>query len=216
MQNVITLRTELRDKKGKGVCKKIRKEKKIPAVIYGEGKENLLAVVELAELKKVLKSEMGINSILELVAGKKKENVMIKEVQYDYLQRDIVHVDFLRINLEQPVEVNVHIFLQGEPVGVKQEGGLLEFVNREVTVKCLPLQIPHEITVDISQLHAGHSIKVADLPHIEGVQYVSPANSVICLVAKEAEEEAPAVAEQAAATPAAQTEKKTETASKKE
>jgi len=218
MQSVITLNAEPREKSGKNICKKYRKEKKIPAIIYGEHKENVMALVDLAEVKRVLKSEMGENAILELALGKTKENAMIKKLQLDYLQRDIIHIDFIRVDLDRPVEVDVHIVLQGEPIGVKQEGGLFEFPTRTVTVRCLPLKIPHEIKVDVSNLHAGHSIKVSDLEKIEGVEYVTPANTVICLVARETEEEAtsPAEAAQTAGEAASTATASQETGAKKE
>jgi large subunit ribosomal protein L25 len=126
---------------------------------------------------------------------------MIKTIQYDYLSDHIIHVDFIRIDLQKMVEVEVPVVLFGEAVGVKTEDGLLEFINRNVHVRCLPTQIPKEIRIDVSGLHIGQSIKVETLPKTDAYQVISPANTVICAVAAKAKEE---VAEVAAAVETAE------------
>jgi large subunit ribosomal protein L25 len=120
---------------------------------------------------------------------------MIKEIQYDYLSDRIIHIDFIRIDLNKLVEVEVPVVLFGEAIGVKTEDGLLEFINREVHVRCLPTQIPKEIRIDVSSLHIGHSIKVETLVKTDDYQIISPANTVICAVAVKAKEEVVEVAE---------------------
>ena len=124
---------------------------------------------------------------------------MIKEIQYDYLSDHIIHVDFIRIDLNKPVEVEVPVVLDGEPVGVKTEDGLLEFIHRQIMVRSLPTSIPREIRIDISGLHLNQSIKVENLPKSDAYQFISPANTVICAVAAKAKEEVAAVPEAAAA-----------------
>jgi large subunit ribosomal protein L25 len=212
MENIITINAELR----KEICKKARKELrsqgKIPAVIYGITAESIPISVNLADIKGIMKSENKDNSILRITQGDKaKFDAMIKQIQYDYLSDHIIHVDFIRIDLNKPVEVEVPMVLEGEPVGVKTEDGLLEFIHREILVRSLPTSIPKEIRVDVSGLHIGQSIKVENLAKSDAYQVLSPANTVICAVAAKAKEEvvevaaAPEAVEGAAAEGAAAT-----------
>jgi large subunit ribosomal protein L25 len=155
--------------------------------------------VDLSDIKNVMKSEKKENSILRILqSNKAKFDAMIKEIQYDYLSDHIIHVDFIRIDVTKPVEVEVPVVLFGEPIGVKTEDGLLEFINREVHVRCLPTRIPKEIRIDVSSLHINQSIKVETLAKTDDYQFISPANTVICAVAVKAKEEVVEVAEEVA------------------
>ncbi len=201
MQNIITINAELRTEISKQTNKGLRAAGKIPAVIYGITAESVPIAVTLSEVKGILKSENKDNSILRINQGEKtKFDAMIKEIQYDYLSDHIIHVDFIRIDLNKPVEVEVPVVLDGEPVGVKTEDGLLEFIHREIMVRSLPTSIPREIRIDISGLHLNQSIKVENLPKSDAYQFISPANTVICAVAAKAKEEVVAAPEAAAAT----------------
>ncbi len=190
MENLITINSELRQETGKRVSKSLRHLGKIPAVIYGGRNDTLNVTVDINDIRTILHSESGENSILRIVHEKKnKIDAMIKEIQYDFLSKYVIHVDFIRIDLDKPVEVAVPIFLEGEPVGVRLEDGLLDFVNREVQVRCLPTRIPKEIRLVIADLHVGHSLKVENLPQSEGVQYISTPQTVICAVVTKGREE---------------------------
>ena len=198
MENVITINAELRKEISKQARKGLRAQGKIPAVVYGITAESVPIAVNLADIKGILKSENKENSILRITQGEKsKFDAMIKDIQYDYLSDHIIHVDFIRIDLNKPVEVEVPVVIEGEAVGVKTEDGLLEFITREVMVRSLPTSIPKEIRVDISALHIGQSIKVENLAKTEAYQLISPANTVICAVAAKAKEEVAEVAEAA-------------------
>jgi len=200
MENIITINAELRTEISKQTNKGLRAAGKIPAVIYGITAESVPIAVALSEVKGILKSENKDNSILRINQGDKtKFDAMIKEIQYDYLSDHIIHVDFIRIDLNKPVEVEVPVVLDGEPVGVKTEDGLLEFIHREIMVRSLPTSIPREIRIDISGLHLNQSIKVENLPKSDAYQFISPANTVICAVAAKAKEEVVAAPEAAAA-----------------
>ncbi len=200
MENLITINAELRKEISKKASKGLRAQGKIPAVIYGITAESVPIVVNLSDIKDVLKSENKENSILRIIQGEKsKFDAMIKEIQYDYLSDHIIHVDFIRIDLNKPVEVEVPIVLEGEPIGVKTEDGLLEFIHREILVRSLPTSIPKEIRVDISGLHLGQSVKVENLAKSEEYQVLSPANTMICAVAAKAKEEVVEVAAEAEA-----------------
>jgi large subunit ribosomal protein L25 len=200
MENIITIHAEPRKEISKRASKGLRAAGKIPAVIYGITAESVPIAVSLADLKGILKSENKDNSILRIIQGEKaKFDAMIKEIQYDYLSDHIIHVDFIRIDLNKPVDVEVPVLLEGEPVGVKTEDGLLEFIHREVLVRSLPTSIPKEIRIDISGLHLNQSIKVENLAKNEAYQFLSPANTVICAVAAKAKEEVAAAPEAAEA-----------------
>jgi len=199
MENLITINAESRKETGKKFCKNLRQQDKLPAIIYGGKAQSLAIAVEMKEIRKILKSESGENSILRIIQdNKEKTDAMIKEIQYDFLSKHIIHVDFVRIDLDKPVEVQVPIVLHGDPIGVRLEDGILDFVNRDVTVKCLPTRIPREIAIEITDLHVNHSIKVENLPVFEEVQYVSHPNSVICSVVVKAKEKVEEVAAEAA------------------
>jgi len=202
MENVITINAELRKEISKKARKELRSKGKIPAVIYGITAESVPIAVNLVDIKGIMKSENKDNSILRIQQGdKSKFDAMIKEIQYDYLSDHIIHVDFIRIDLNKPVEVEVPMVLEGEPVGVKTEDGLLEFIHRQILVRSLPTSIPKEIRIDVTGLHIGQSIKVENLAKSDAYQIISPANTVICAVAAKAKEE---VAEAAAAPEAAE------------
>jgi large subunit ribosomal protein L25 len=224
MENLITINAELREEISKKTCKSLRAQGKIPAIVYGITAESIPISVDLGDIKNIMKSEKKENSILRILqSNKAKFDAMIKEIQYDYLSDHIIHIDFIRIDLNKPIEVEVPVVLFGEAIGVKTEDGLLEFISRELHVRCLPTQIPKEIRIDVSALHIGQSIKVDTLVKTDDYQVISPANTVICAVAAKAKEEVVEVAEvaevaegavegAAAATGAAGTEAAAETA----
>ncbi len=183
---VVALKADLREKKGKEYAKKIRKEGKLPAVLYGEEKESVSLLVSRKDIENILKSEHGTNQILELQYGKDKETVIIYDIQYDYLGKDMLHVDFKRISMDKPVDIEVRIVLKGEPVGVKIENGFLDFVTREIEVSCLPKDIIDEIEIDVTNLHAGQSIKVEDIElDKEKYSILTPPDTVIVTIEKE-------------------------------
>lgn len=211
MENIQTIRAESRYETGKKIAKNLRKKGMIPAIIYGGQEQSLPISLNAADIKRILKSASGENSILRIQHDEKSQiDAMLKDIQYDYLSEHVIHVDLIRIDLNKPVEVEVQIVLEGEPIGVKLEDGILDFITREVMVHCLPTKIPREIRINIADLHANHSIKVENLPVNPDYQFISPANTVICAVSAQGKEEltgaaAAAEAATAAAPGAAQT-----------
>lgn len=209
MEDFMKVKAESRKEVGKKVAKKLRKEGKIPAIIYGEKKDTIPITLSLNDVKDILKAEKGENTILKIHRDDIEVDAMLKEVQYDYLSDSVIHVDFLRIDLDKAVNVNIPVVAEGTPIGVRVEDGIFDFVTREVKIRCLPAKIPKEFMLDVSELHAGHSIKAEDLVIEEDIQLVSDSQTVICAVtvksrAEEVEEEA-AEEEEAAAEEAAET-----------
>jgi len=192
MENIIAVNAESRNEVGKQVAKRIRKENKIPAIIYGEKKDSIPISINLDDIKRILKSEMGENTILRIKRDEIEVDAMLKDVQYDYLSSKVIHADFIRIDLKKKIEVNVPIVLVGEPIGVRMEDGILDFVNREIHLRCLPHKIPSKIEIDVSELHIGSSLKFDIIKLDDDVELLSKPERVICNVAAKgvAEEEA--------------------------
>lgn len=215
MENVVTLNAESRHEVGKKIAKKLRKQGRIPAIIYGEHKESIPISLSVSDLKTILKSDTGENTVLRILRDDMQVDAMLKEIQYDYLSDHIIHVDLIRIDLNKSVNINVPVVVQGEPVGVKVDGGIFDFMTRELKVRCLPTQIPNEFVLDVSGMQTGHSIKVEDMEVAEGIKIMSDPHTVICAVAARggAEEEAEEAEEGEEAAEAAE-EKPEETGAK--
>ena len=125
--------------------------------------ESIPISLAVSDIKAILKSKSGENTVLRIHREDAQMDAMLKEVQFDYLSDNIIHADLIRIDLNKPVIVNVPMLVTGEPVGVKVEGGFFEFITREIKVKCLPTKIPKEFKLDVADLHVDHSIKAADI-----------------------------------------------------
>lgn len=189
MENVITLKAETRSETGKKIAKKLRKEGRIPAIYYGEGEESIPISLAVNDIKAILKSGSGENTVLRIHREAAQMDAMLKEVQYDYLSDNIIHADLIHIDLNKPVIVNIPMVITGEPVGVKVDGGFFEFVTREVKIKCLPTKIPKEFVIEVSDLHIGHSIKASDIKIDEEMKLMTDPHVVICAVASRISEE---------------------------
>lgn len=192
MENVMTLKAETRHEVGKKIAKKLRKEGRIPAIYYGEDKESIPISLAVNDIKTILKSGSGENTVLRIHREKAQMDAMLKEVQYDYLSDNIIHADLIHIDLNKPVNVNIPVVITGEPVGVKVDGGFFEFVTREIKIRCLPTKIPKEFTLEVGDLHIGHSIKAGDIKAEEGIKILTDSHVVICAVtSRAAAEEGP-------------------------
>lgn len=199
MENIISINAESRKEVGKKISKKLRAEGKIPAIIYGGKSEAIPISLWLKDVKSILKAEKGENSILSIHRDDVKVDAMLKDIQYDFLSNHIIHVDFIRIELDKPIEVYVPVVLNGEPIGVRLEDGIFDFISREIKMRCLPARIPKSIELDVSNLHVGHSVKVSELPVSEGLDILSEPQTVICAVSAKGAVEEEAVKEEAEA-----------------
>jgi large subunit ribosomal protein L25 len=196
MKGIIKINAKSREEVGKKIAKKIRKEGEIPAIIYGGGIESIPITMKLDDIKEILKSEKGENTILKITRDKKIVDAMLKDIQYDYLSDNIIHADFIRINMEKLIEVDIPVVIKGESIGVKVEEGIFDFVTRELRIRSLPADIPKEIEVDISDLHIGHSIKVGNIKVGEGIALFSDPDTVICSVSTKVAEKEEVVEEE--------------------
>ena len=158
-----------RSGKGKNEARRLRAAGQLPAVVYGAQKAgDAIAPVQLAvspkEMMRILHSSSGVNTLITLnVAGESTQRVLVREYQLDPVTQHLLHADFYRVNLERKIAVKVPIVLHGEPKGVKQQDGVLEFLHKEIEVECLPTQIPEHVDVDVSELELGQAIYVRDI-----------------------------------------------------
>jgi large subunit ribosomal protein L25 len=202
----IVVAAESRTDTGKNVNRRLRTRGLIPGVLYGAKKEAVPVAVSPKEITSILRSKTGENTLFELEIGGSRRKVILKEFQVEPIKGSLLHADFYEVALDKAIEVSVHIEVVGTPVGVKVQGGLLDFVTRELEVSCLPADIPEKITVDVSELELGKSIRVADVKVPDKVTMLSEPDLVIVhVVAPRAEEEvaAPAAEGEAAAAAAA-------------
>jgi large subunit ribosomal protein L25 len=200
------LEAQPRESGNKNQARRIRREGKIPAVVYGAGKESLSVSVDPRVVLRILHSESGHNSIFDLTLnGGERTKAMIVDWQYEPIKGMLLHIDLKRIAMDKVLKVSVPIFLKGEAEGVKTQGGIMEQILREVEVECLPADIPSHIDVDVSHLVFGTVLRVSDLPHSAKVKFLSDANQPVAHVTAVKEEVAPtpeAAAAEAAAAPA--------------
>ncbi|HKO21690.1 MAG TPA: 50S ribosomal protein L25 [Candidatus Eisenbacteria bacterium] len=151
---------------GKGVARKLRQTGSIPAVYYGRGEEPIVLTVVVKELEEVILKAEGSNVIVDLKVdgdGVGDRKALIREIQRDPVGGHILHLDLQHISLTETIVVEVPIILTGVPTGVKDGGGILEHLLREVEVECLPTDIPSRLEIDVSALNIGDSLHVSDL-----------------------------------------------------
>jgi large subunit ribosomal protein L25 len=201
-----TLQVEKREGRGKNEARRLRAAGRIPAVVYGAGRDAAIEIaVDPKVLLRILHSESGVNTLiglegLDLAGGK----VLVKEYQLDPIDHKLLHADFYAVAMDKAITVTVPIELKGEPKGVKQQGGIIDFVNREIEVECLPGDIPEHITVDVSELMLHQGLRVRDIVADGKWTAVSdPDTMVVHVVTVKAEEEPAAEAAATVAAPAA-------------
>jgi large subunit ribosomal protein L25 len=188
-----TLYVMRRNRVGKSIARKIRKEGAIPAILYGREIKSIPLTVNPIDLKKALSTEAGENTLLELhIRGDGEEITkiaLLRDVQYDYLKSQPVHFDFQEVLLKELITVKVPIRIIGKAQGI-QEGGILEEILREIEVECLPTAIPNIIDVDVSQLGIGDSIHISDLVLPEGITVLQePDQTIVTILSPVMEEE---------------------------
>lgn len=196
----INLQGVEREIPGKTVSKQLRKDGRIPAIVYGKGKKGLNISVIGRELWRAIHTSAGGNAIItmNITGGKKasEKTVIVREVQLHPMDESFVHVDFQEISLTEKLKVKVPVSAKGEAIGVKEQKGVLAQVLWEIEVECLPTQIPGHIDVLVDNLHIGEAIHIKDIVPPEGVTFVGDMDQVVVTVSHQQAEEV--VAEAAA------------------
>jgi large subunit ribosomal protein L25 len=205
-----TLDAKKRDGRGKNEARRLRVAGQIPAVVYGARKEGqapegVPVAVDPKEVLRILHSESGANTLINLKLDGGESRVMVRDYQLDPVTHQLLHADFYQLAMDKAITVAVPVVIKGEPVGVKQQGGLLDFVTREIQVQCLPTDIPEHIDVDVSELALHQSIRVKDIAESPKWKTVTDGETMLVhVVMPKAEESAATAAEEgAAAAPAA-------------
>jgi large subunit ribosomal protein L25 len=180
----IKLTVKEREGRGSSDSRRLRKAGFIPGVLYGKGKSSYAICVPERELRRVLTGSGGLHAILDvIVEGKETTHASIlKDYQQDPIRGHIRHIDLQEVRLDQPIQASVTVQLIGEPAGAK-EGGVLSQVQREINVEALPMEIPEHVDLDVSGMAIGDTLRLADLPAIEGVTYLDdPEETVLASV----------------------------------
>jgi large subunit ribosomal protein L25 len=194
-----------RDSFGKNEARRTRRDGRVPAVVYGasvEGgsREATAIAVDPRALLKILHSESGANTLISLkLAGAGDSRVLIKEYQLDPVTHAVLHADFYRVRMDRTLRVTIPVTVKGEPKGVKQQGGILEFIRREIEIECLPTDIPEHIEIDVSELMLHQGVRVRDIAADAKWKSVSDAELMLVHVILPKAEEAAATPEATAA-----------------
>jgi large subunit ribosomal protein L25 len=161
----IQVEAKIREERGKNAMRRIRKAGQVPGVLYG-GKDSAVALeLNAKQLGVLFRTEAGHNAILNLrVAGRSEEKALLKDWRVDPVRGELLHVDLMRVAMDVRMRIKVPVHTFGEPMGVKQQGGVFEMVTREVEIECLPGDIPEEFRVDVTPLMIGKALRLSDLP----------------------------------------------------
>jgi large subunit ribosomal protein L25 len=163
----------------KNDARRVRVAGKVPAVVYGAGKDSLAVSLDPRQVTKILHSKTGHNTIFDLALAGESTKAMIVDWQYEPIKGSLLHIDLKRIAMDKLLRVEVPIVLKGESAGVKAEGGILEQVLREVEIECLPGDIPSVIEADVSELVFGKVLRVSDLPQNDKIKYLTDENQPV-------------------------------------
>ncbi len=201
-----TLAAVARDTFGKNEARRTRREGKVPAVLYGDGKDATAIAVEPKALLKILHSKSGANTLVALkVSGGASTRVLVKDYQLDPVTHHLLHADFYTIAMDKVLRLTVPITLKGEAPGVKQQAGVLEFIRREIEIECLPVDIPEHLDIDISGLMLHQGIRVREIPANPKLKFLSDPDAMLVHVVMPKAEAEPAAADATAAAAATAT-----------
>lgn len=183
MADKIVIKAEKRDERGKNVARRLRKEGRIPVIVYGGGGESVSAIAELSELAAILRTDAGVNTVFSLdIAGEGAGDVIFQDRQIDPVRGRMIHADLRRIAKGEKMEMTIPVHLVGEAEGLKEEGAVLSQAIREVKVLCEPANAPESIDLDISELAVGHSLHVSDLKVGRGIEIHEAPETVVASV----------------------------------
>jgi large subunit ribosomal protein L25 len=183
------LEAQPREAGNKNDARRVRQAGKIPGVLYGAGKDSLSLTLDPRQVARILHSQTGHNTIFDLaLEGGERSKAMIVDWQYEPIKGALLHIDLKRIAMDRTLTVKVPIVLKGEAEGVKQQGGILEQILREVEIECLPSDIPSSIEADVTALVMGKVLRVSDLPHDKKLKFLTDENQPVAHVVSVKEE----------------------------
>src|SRR5512141_623619 len=176
------LSVSARENSGKGVARSLRREGRVPAVIYGHGREPKTLSINTRDLEKLLEHISAENTVIDLDVDGTSSRTLIREIQRHPFKRQILHVDFQELVAGEKVIVRVPVILVGVPDGVRMDGGILDQTMRELEVEVDPSNIPNHIEVDVTKLTIGSSIHVREITLPEGVEVLDDGDASVCVV----------------------------------
>ncbi len=180
----LSLTAQVREKAGKGVARGLRREQKVPAVLYSHGKSMPLAM-DARSISRILNTEGGEHALISLTLGGSKETsarmALVKEYQVDPISGGLLHVDLMEVALDEKVKIPVAVHVTGSALGVK-EGGILQYGLREIEIECLPHQIPESININVSELKINESIHVRDIKLAEGIRILTEPEATVATI----------------------------------
>jgi large subunit ribosomal protein L25 len=199
----VVLQATARETFGKNEARRTRRTGRVPAVLYGgDGTAATPIAVEPKALLRILHSESGANTLISLkLEGQGDARVLVREYQLDPVTHQLLHADFYRVAMDRTLQVTIPVLVRGEPKGVKQQGGVLEFIRREIEIECLPADIPEHVEVDVSELMLYQGVRVRDLAAGPKWKPISDPDMMLVHVIMPKAEEVAAPAEAAAAAP---------------
>ncbi|NQV05142.1 50S ribosomal protein L25 [bacterium] len=177
----VALRAEAGRETGSRASRRLRRENKVPATVYGRGLDGISIEVDRRDLHGALHTDAGLNAVIRLDIDGTTYTTVAREIQRHPVRTEINHIDFVQIALDEIIQAVVGIEYSGEPEGAL-EGGIVETISNTVTVEALPMAIPSEIVLDISALDVGDSLRISDLPELDGVEYIDDPNSPLLTV----------------------------------
>jgi large subunit ribosomal protein L25 len=189
----MTIEVERREGAGKNESRRARGAGKIPAVVYGGGKESVSILVNRKSMLELLKGKAGENPIflLKMAESGQERHAMVRDIQVDPVSRQVIHMDFQRVLMTEKVRVQVPVELVGTAYGVKTQGGMLDFVTREIHIEALPADIPHRIELDVTEMHTGQHVEASALQLPKGVTLLDePERVIVSLTHGRTEDEA--------------------------
>ena len=193
-----------RTTRGKNEARRLRVSGRIPAVVYGEKEGGKAIAVDPKMLTRILKTEQGANTLIALnLPGGGDARVLVREYQLDPVTHQLLHADFYRIAMDKLIRVQVTVVARGEPKGVKQQGGVLDIVHRQIEIECLPADIPNNIEIDVTELMVGQNVRVRDVATNAKWKALTDPEMMLLHVIIPKVEEVPVVAEAAAGAVAA-------------
>ncbi|MCK9222990.1 MAG: 50S ribosomal protein L25 [Limnochordia bacterium] len=188
----VVLTAQTRAKTGKGASRQFRRMGRVPGIIYGKGKENMMVTLDNGEFNRFL-ADTGVGQLVNLEVSVddqvQSRPSLLKEVQVDPVRGDVVHVDFHEVALDEEIKTSVEIVLVDEGTGITGDGGIISHILREVEIECLPTQIPDQVNVSVAGLSIGDIITVADLDELSGAKYVTDLDETVVTVVAPSQEE---------------------------
>lgn len=183
------IKGEKREVFGKNASRRLRRNGMIPVILYGAKDMNIPLALNKKDVFQILRSEAGENTVFEVSFNSETLNAMIKDLQKNLVTDEIIHADLIQIALDKAIRVSIPVVTVGDAVGVKTEGGFVDFITREIEIECLPKDIPEQIEIDISELHLRQSFKVEEVVLPSEIKLISDPETILFHIEEPAKEE---------------------------